>query len=553
MWWNWCEPAFALARQIMRTLGRQLSEATLRIIGRPDTEVKGEDMASVVPKEQRTMSQKATDGANGELGRNEAAPKMVGSKKKYRSSSTSASSQDSLSSGSYSGSSSDEEGSPREKIRSNSKGNSDFCVRKIEQHTYGRREIEIAEQEMPGIMALRNKAKDDKPLTGARIVGCTHINAQTAVLIETLVALGAQVRWAACNIYSTQNEVAAALAEKGVPVFAWRGEDEDDFWWCIDRCISNESWQPNMVLDDGGDATHLLVKKYNSIFKVDSFKGIVEESITGVHRLYQMAQSGKLLSPAMNVNDSIIKTRFDNLYSCRESIIDSLKRTTDIMFGGKQVVVCGYGQVGKGCAQSLKAMGCIVYVTEIDPICALQACMDGYQVVKLDVVIKTVDIVVTASGNKGIVTREHMDKMKNGCIVCNMGHSNTEIDVMSLRTQDLTWEKVRTQVDHIIWPNGKRLVLLAEGRRVNLSCSSVPSFVVSITTCTQALALIELFNAPPGRYKADVYLMPKLMDEFVASLHLSAFDSHLTELSDDQAKYMGLSKTGPFKPNYYRY
>jgi len=512
-------------------------------------------MATVVSKEQqqRALSQKVTDGANGELGRNEAAPKMVGSKKKYRSRSTSASSQDSLSSGSYSGSSSDEEGSPREKIQTNSKGESDFCVRKIEQHTYGRREIEIAEQEMPGIMALRNKAKDDKPLTGARIVGCTHINAQTAVLIETLVALGAQVRWAACNIYSTQNEVAAALAEKSVPVFAWRGEDEDDFWWCIDRCISNESWQPNMVLDDGGDATHLLVKKYNSIFKVDSFKGIVEESITGVHRLYQMAQSGKLLSPAMNVNDSIIKTRFDNLYSCRESIIDSLKRTTDIMFGGKQVVVCGYGQVGKGCAQSLKAMGCIVYVTEIDPICALQACMDGYQVVKLDTVIKTVDIVVTASGNKGVVTREHMDKMKNGCIVCNMGHSNTEVDVMSLRTQDLTWEKVRTQVDHIIWPNGKRLVLLAEGRRVNLSCSSVPSFVVSITTCTQALALIELFNAPPGRYKADVYLMPKLMDEFVASLHLSAFDSHLTELSDDQAKYMGLSKTGPFKPNYYRY
>merc|ERR1719288_502548 len=473
-------------------------------------------------------------------------------KKKYRSRSTSASSQDSFSSGSYSGTSSDEDDeSPREKLQKSSKGFKDFCVRRIEQHSYGRREIEIAEQEMPGIMALRHKAKEDKPLKGAKVVVCTHINAQTAVLVETLVTLGAQVRWAACNIYSTQNEVAAALAEAGIPVFAWRGENEEDFWWCIDKTISAESWQPNMILDDGGDATHVMVKKYPAVFKL--LKGVVEESVTGVHRLYQLSQSNKLSVPAMNVNDSVIKTKYDNLYSCRESILDSLKRTTDIMFGGKQVVVCGYGQVGKGCAQSLKAMGCIVYVTEIDPICALQACMDGYQVVKLDVVIKTVDIVVTASGNKGIVTREHMDKMKNGCIVCNMGHSNTEIDVMSLRTQDLTWEKVRTQVDHIIWPNGKRLVLLAEGRRVNLSCSSVPSFVVSITTCTQALALIELFNAPAGRYKADVYLMPKLMDEFVASLHLSAFDSHLTELSEDQAKYMGLSKTGPFKPNYYRY
>merc|ERR1711899_470427 len=490
-------------------------------------------------------------GANGEFGRTEA-PKLIGSKKKYRSRSTSASSQDSLSSGSYTGSSSDEDGvSPREKIQKNSKGESDFCVRKIEQHTYGRREIEIAEQEMPGIMALRNKAKEDKPLTGAKIVGCTHINAQTAVLIETLIALGAQVRWAACNIYSTQNEVAAALAEAGIPVFAWRGENEEDFWWCIDKTISAESWQPNMILDDGGDATHVMVKKFPAIFKL--MRGIVEESVTGVHRLYQLSQSNKLLVPAMNVNDSVIKTKYDNLYSCRESIIDSLKRTTDIMFGGKQVLVAGYGQVGKGCCQSLKNLGCVVYVTEIDPICALQACMDGYMVVKLSQVVKSVDIVITATGNKSVVTRDHMDKMKNGCIVCNMGHSNTEIDIIRSKTQDLTWEKVRTQVDHIIWPNGKRMVLLAEGRRVNLSCSSVPSFVVSITTCTQALALIELFNAPAGRYKSDVYLMPKLMDEFVASLHLSAFDSHLTELTDEQAKYTGLSKTGPFKPNYYRY
>jgi len=474
------------------------------------------------------------------------------SKKKNRERSASVSSHDSISDGSYTESSSDEEdGSPRENVQKNSKGSTDFCIKRLSQHNYGRREIEIAEQEMPGIMALRHKAKEDKPLKGARIVGCTHINAQTAVLIETLIHLGAQVRWAACNIYSTQNEVAAALAEAGVPVFAWRGETEEDFWWCIDKTISAESWQPNMILDDGGDATHVMVKKYPAIFKL--LKGVVEESVTGVHRLYQLSQSAKLCVPAMNVNDSVIKTKYDNLYSCRESIIDSLKRTTDIMFGGKQVVVAGYGQVGKGCCQSLKNMGCVVYVTEIDPICALQASMDGFLIVKLEKIIRQVDILITATGNKNVVTRDHMDKMKNGCIVCNMGHSNTEIDVISLKTQDLTWEKVRSQVDHIIWPGGKRMVLLAEGRRVNLSCSSVPSFVVSITAATQALALIELFNAPSGRYKADVYLMPKLMDEFVASLHLSAFEANLTELSEDQAKYMGLSKTGPFKPNYYRY
>jgi adenosylhomocysteinase len=475
-------------------------------------------------------------------------------KKSYRSRSTSASSQDSISSGSYTGSSSDDdETTPRERIQKNSKGFSEFCVRRIEQASYGRREIEIAEQEMPGIMALRKKASDDKPLNGAKLVGCTHVNAQTAVLVETLVALGAQVRWAACNIYSTQNEVAAALAENMISVFAWRGETEDDFWWCIERCISADNWQPNMVLDDGGDATHLLVKKFNSIFKVGTFKGIVEESVTGVHRLYQMSQAGKLCAPAMNVNDSVIKTKYDNLYSCRESIIDSLKRTTDIMFGGKQVVVCGYGQVGKGCCQSLKSMGCVVYVTEMDPICALQACMDGFLVVKLSQVVKNVDIVVTATGNKSVVTREHMDKMKNGCIVCNMGHSNKEIDVGSLRTPDLTWEKVRSQVDHIIWPDGKRITLLAEGRLVNLSCSSVPSFVLSITATTQAVALIELFRAPSGRYQNDVYLLPKKMDEYVAALHLPSFDAHLTELNDDQVKYSGVSKTGPFKPHYYRY
>ncbi len=371
------------------------------------------------------------------------------------------------------------------------------------------------------------------------------------VLIETLSALGANVRWSACNIYSTQNEVAAALAEAGFPIFAWRGETEDDFWWCIEKCIIADDWQPNMILDDGGDATHMMLKKCPETFKL--IKGIVEESVTGVHRLYQLSKSNKLSVPAMNVNDSVTKVKFDNLYCCRESILDALKRTTDIMFGGKQVVVCGYGEVGKGCCAALKGLGAIVYITEIDPICALQGCMDGFRVVKLEEVVRIADVIITASGNKNVVSRQHLDRMKNGCIVCNMGHSNTEIDVDSLRTPDLTWEKVRSQVDHIIWPDGKRILLLAQGRLVNWSCSTVPSFVVSITATTQALALIELFNAPPGRYKQDVYLLPKKLDEYVASLHLPAFDAHLTELTDDQAKYIGLNKAGPFKPNYYRY
>ncbi|XP_078597745.1 S-adenosylhomocysteine hydrolase-like protein 1 isoform X2 [Branchiostoma floridae x Branchiostoma japonicum] len=466
--------------------------------------------------------------------------------------SVSQSSTDSYSSASYSGSSSDEDDvSPREKHQTNSKGFSDFCVKNIRQAAFGRREIEIAEQEMPGLMALRKRASGDTPLKGAKIAGCTHLTAQAAVLIETLVACGASVRWCACNIYSTQNEVAAALAEAGYPIFAWRGETEDDFWWCIEKSISSEGWQPNMILDDGGDLTHVMYKKHPHMFGM--IKGIVEESVTGVHRLYQLSKSGTLTVPAMNVNDSVTKQKFDNLYSCRESVLDALKRTTDIMFGGKHVVVCGYGEVGKGCCSALRGLGAIVCVTEIDPICALQASMEGFKVVTLNEVIRQVDVVITASGNKNVVTRDHLDRMKTGCVVCNMGHSNTEIDVDSLRTPELTWEKVRSQVDHVLWPDGKRIILLAEGRLVNLSCSSVPSFVVSITAATQALALIELFNAPAGRYKQDVYLLPKKMDEYVASLHLPAFDAHLTELSDEQARYLGIGKAGPFKPNYYRY
>uniref|UniRef100_A0A667YKZ9 S-adenosyl-L-homocysteine hydrolase NAD binding domain-containing protein n=1 Tax=Myripristis murdjan TaxID=586833 RepID=A0A667YKZ9_9TELE len=440
--------------------------------------------------------------------------------------------------------SSEDESSPREKQQKTSKGLSDFCIKNIKQAEFGRREIEIAEQEMPALMVLRKRAEGEKPLAGAKVVGCTHITAQTAVLIETLSILGAQCRWAACNIYSTQNAVAAALAEGGISVFAWKGESEDDFWWCIDRCVNllrTFKWR---------DMTHWIYKKYPSLFK--RMKGIVEESVTGVHRLYQLSRAGKLCAPAMNVNDSVTKQKFDNLYCCRESILDGLKRTTDIMFGGKQVVVCGYGEVGKGCCAALKALGAIVYITEVDPICALQACMDGFRLVKLGEIIRQADMVITCTGNRNVVGKEHLDRMKNGCIVCNMGHSNTEIDVASLRAPELAWEHVRPLVDHVIWPDGKRIILLAEGRLLNLSCSTVPTFVLSITATTQALALIELFSAPEGRYKQDVYLLPKKMDEYVASLHLPTFDAHLTELTDEQAKYLGLNKHGPFKPSYYR-
>uniref|UniRef100_A0A4W5M1H0 Adenosylhomocysteinase-like 1 n=1 Tax=Hucho hucho TaxID=62062 RepID=A0A4W5M1H0_9TELE len=387
-----------------------------------------------------------------------------------------------------SGNSSDDETSPREKAQANSKGSSDFCVKNVKQAEFGRREIEIAEQDMSALISLRKRAQGEKPLAGAKIVGCTHITAQTAV---------------------RHLPPPLSLSPTGVPVFAWKGESEDDFWWCIDRCVNTEGWQANMILDDGGDLTHWVYKKYPSVFK--KAQGIVEESVTGVHRLYQLSKAGKLCVPAMNVNDSVTKQKFDNLYCCRESILDGLKRTTDVMFGGKQVVVCGYGEVGKGCCSALKALGAIVCITEIDPICALQGCMDGFRVVKLNEVIRQMDLVITCTGNKNVVTREQLDRMKNGCIVCNMGHSNTEIDVASLRSPELTWERVRSQVDHVIWPDGKRVVLLAEGRLLNLSCSTVPTFVLSITATTQALALIELFNAPEGRYKQDVYLLPKKM------------------------------------------
>uniref|UniRef100_A0AAY4B9K2 S-adenosyl-L-homocysteine hydrolase NAD binding domain-containing protein n=1 Tax=Denticeps clupeoides TaxID=299321 RepID=A0AAY4B9K2_9TELE len=397
----------------------------------------------------------------------------------------------------------------------NSKGNSDFCVKNIKQAEFGRREIDIAEQ--GPLMSLRKRAQSEKPLAGAK---------WWAVLVETLVALGAQCRWTACNIYSTQTSVAGLRVWR---FFAWKGESEDDFWWCIDRCVNMEGWQPNMILDDGGDLYPTgIYKKYPSVFK--KARGIVEESVTVI------VQGWEAGVPAMNVNDSVTKQKFDNLYCCRESILDGLKRTTDIMFGGKQVVVCGYGEVCKGLfSQHTHASGFF-----------FNNSMDGFRVMKLNEVIRQVDMVITCTGNKNVVTREQLDNMKNGCMSATWA---------SLRTPELTWERVRSQVDHIIWPDGKRIVCLLKGRLLNLSCSTVPSFVLvhhSNDARWVALALIELYNAPEGRYKQDVYCCPKRW--YVASLHLLNFDAHLTtELTDEQAKYMGLNKNGPFKPNYYRY
>ncbi|OQV18328.1 putative adenosylhomocysteinase 3 [Hypsibius exemplaris] len=443
------------------------------------------------------------------------------------------------------------EGCPRERVVSNSSGSKDFCVRNMKLAAFGRREIELAEHELPGLMALRRKVKAEKPLRGARVVACVHLVAQYAVLIETLIDLGAEIRACACNVMSTQNEIASALAEAGVPVFAWRGQTEVDFWWCIDKVVCGDGWQPNMILDDGGDLTHWLAKKYPSILK--ECRGIVEESVTGAHRLHQIAKAGRLPIPAINLNECVTKSKFDNLYTTRESVIESLKRTTDMMIGGKQALVCGYGDVGKSCCKSLQTMGAHVTVSEVDPICALQACMDGFKIVKVSEVIRTIDLVITATGNKRVITRENMDRMKSGAVLCNMGHSDNEIDVASLKTPELIWERVRSQVDYVNWPDGRRLVLLAEGRVLNQNCSSLPSFVLSITCAAEVVALIELYSAPAGKYKNEVYLLPKRLDEFVALLHLESFDARLTELTDEQVRYMGLQRTGPFKSANYRY
>nr|VFJ56428.1 MAG: adenosylhomocysteinase [Candidatus Kentron sp. FW] len=427
----------------------------------------------------------------------------------------------------------------------------DYKVADLALADWGRKEIAIAETEMPGLMALRKEYEQgEKPLTGARIAGCLHMTIQTAVLIETLTALGAEVRWSSCNIFSTQDHAAAAIAATGVPVFAWKGETEEEFWWCIDQTIFGpDGWRPNMLLDDGGDLTLVMHDKYPELMK--DIRGISEETTTGVHRLYERMQNGTLLAPTFNVNDSVTKSKFDNLYGCRESLVDGIKRATDVMIAGKIAVVCGYGDVGKGCAQSLRGLGATVWITEIDPICALQAAMEGYRVVTMDEAAAHANIFVTATGNLNVITHKHMSAMKNEAIVCNIGHFDAEIDVASLH--QYPWKNIKPQVDHVIFPDGKRIILLAEGRLVNLGCATGhPSFVMSNSFTNQVLAQIELWKNP-GKYQKEVYVLPKHLDERVARLHLDQLGAHLTRLHPEQAEYIGVSVDGPYKPEYYRY
>ena len=426
----------------------------------------------------------------------------------------------------------------------------DYKVADISLAEWGRKEIGIAETEMPGLMALREEYRGKQPLKGARIAGCLHMTIQTAVLIETLVELGAEVRWSSCNIFSTQDQAAAAIAAAGIPVFAWKGESEEEFWWCIEQTIFGpDDWRPNMILDDGGDLTQIMHEKYPELLK--DVKGLSEETTTGVHRLYEMMKAGTLKVPAINVNDSVTKSKFDNLYGCRESLIDGIKRATDVMIAGKICVVCGYGDVGKGCAQALRGMGATVWVTEIDPICALQASMEGYRVVTMDEAAGEADIFVTATGNLNVITHDHMVAMKNEAIVCNIGHFDNEIDVAGIRKYQ--WENIKPQVDHIIFPDGKRIILLAEGRLVNLGCATGhPSFVMSASFTNQVIAQIELWHNS-DQYRNEVYVLPKHLDEKVARLHLQKIGAHLTSLTPEQAEYLGIAVEGPYKPEHYRY
>ncbi len=426
----------------------------------------------------------------------------------------------------------------------------DYKVADIGLADWGRREIAIAETEMPGLMALRERYRSEKPLEGARIAGCLHMTVQTAVLIETLLALGAEVRWSSCNIFSTQDHAAAAMAACGVPVFAWKGESESEYWWCIDRTIHGEDgWCPNMLLDDGGDLTKVMHDSYPELLA--QVKGVSEETTTGVQRLNEMFRRGELETVAFNVNDSVTKSKFDNIYGCRESLLDGIKRATDVMIAGKTAVVCGYGGVGKGCTQSLRGQGCIVWVTEIDPICALQAAMEGYRVVTMGYAADKADIFVTATGNLHVITRAHMERMKDQAIVCNIGHFDNEIDVASL--DDCDRENIKPQVDHIIFPHGRRIILLAEGRLVNLGCATGhPSFVMSNSFTNQVLAQIELWRNN-GKYQVGVYVLPKHLDEEVARLHLDKVGAQLTELTEEQARYIGVEAGGPYKPEEYRY
>ena len=428
--------------------------------------------------------------------------------------------------------------------------NRDFKVKDINQADFGRKEISLAESEMPGLMAIRQEYKGKKPLRGARILGCLHMTIQTAVLIETLVALGADVRWSSCNIFSTQDHAAAAIAKKGIPVYAWKGETEKDYWWCIKQTIeAKKGWKPSMLLDDGGDLTALMHKDYKNLLK--EVKGVSEETTTGIKALKKMEKEKKLLIPAINVNDSVTKSKFDNLYGCRESLVDGIKRATDIMMSGKTAIVAGFGDVGKGSAASLKHSGARVMVTEADPICALQAAMEGYKVVLMEEAIGSADIVVTATGNKDIVTIDHMRKMKDRSILCNIGHFDNEIQVEALR--NYKWTEIKPQVHEIEFPDKKRILLLAEGRLVNLGCATGhPSFVMSASFTNQIMAQIELWSNS-AKYENKVYVLPKHLDEKVATLHLNKVGAKLTKLSKDQADYISVNVQGPFKPDTYRY
>lgn len=427
----------------------------------------------------------------------------------------------------------------------------DYKVKDIGLAGWGRKEISIAEGEMPGLMALREEYGPKKILKGARIAGCLHMTIQTAVLIETLIELGATVRWSSCNIFSTQDHAAAAMAERNIPVFAWKGMNEEEFYWCIEQTIHGpDGWEPNMILDDGGDLTLLMHQKYPEMLK--NIRGLSEETTTGVHRLREMEKKGKLLVPAFNVNDSVTKSKFDNLYGCRESLVDAIRRGTDVMMAGKVAVVAGFGDVGKGSAASLRNAGCRVLVTEVDPICALQASMEGYEVVTMEEGAPRGDIFVTCTGNVDVITLDHMRAMKNRAIVCNIGHFDSEIQVNELR--NFVWENIKPQVDEIVFPDGKRLILLSEGRLVNLgNATGHPSFVMSASFTNQTLAQIELWTAEPGKYQPKVYTLPKFLDEKVAALHLKKVGATLSKMSEKQAQYIGVEVNGPFKPDTYRY
>ena len=427
---------------------------------------------------------------------------------------------------------------------------SDYKVKDLSLWEWGRKEINIAETEMPGLMSLRDEFEFKKPLKGAKIAGCLHMTIQTAVLIETLISLGASVRWSSCNIYSTQDQAAAAMAKKDIPVFAWKGETEDEFWWCIEQTINGpDGWKPNLILDDGGDLTKILHEKYPEY--LNDILGLSEETTTGVLRLIEMEKEGTLMVPAINVNDSVTKSKFDNKYGCRESLVDGIRRATDVMMAGKVALVAGYGDVGKGSAESLRNAGCRVIVTEIDPICALQAAMDGYEVSTMEKSVKRADIFVTATGNVDVITIDHMREMRDRCIVCNIGHFDSEIQIESLR--NYKWTNIKPQVDEIEFPDGKKIIVLAEGRLVNLGCATGhPSFVMSASFCNQVLAQIELWNNSKN-YEKKVYVLPKKLDEKVAKIHLDKVGAELTELTQKQGEYINVPTKGPFKNEEYRY